>query len=68
MAAYSTDRVRLDTDLTRYHEHLKPGVEGVSVPGRETTDFGSSDRFWAIKYDCCGVVMDTITDNLTIID
>jgi hypothetical protein len=68
VSAFGAHRVRLDVNLTRYHVHLTPGVMGVSVPGRKTTDFGVSDRFWAVEYDCCGHVMDTIADNLTVID
>jgi hypothetical protein len=66
MSAYGAHRVRLDVDLTRYHQHLVPGAEGVSVPGMKTTDWGYQDRFWAIKYDCCGHIMDTLLTSLTI--
>ncbi len=68
MSAYGAHRVRLNVDLTRYHLHLKPGELGVSVPGRKTTEFGGMDHFWAVEYDCCGHVMDTVTDNLTVLN
>ena len=68
MSAYGYHRVRLTTDLTRYHPHLKPGTEGTSQPDVKTTEWGYQDRFWAVKYDCCGHVMDTLLDGLTVID
>ncbi len=66
MNAYGSHRVRLDVDLTRYHPHLVPGVEGISEPGVRTTEWGWQDRFWAVRYDCCGHVMDTLTSSLTV--
>lgn len=68
MAAYGIHRVRLDTNLTAYHPHLTPGTEGVSVPDVRTTEWGYQDRFWAVRYDCCGHVMDTVLDSLTVLD
>ncbi len=68
MAAFGAHRVRLDVDLARYHEHLKPGIEGTSVPGVKTTVWGYQDRFWAVRYDCCGRVMDTLTSSLTVLE
>jgi hypothetical protein len=68
MSAFGTNRVRLNIDLTRYHRHLVPGIEGTSVPGLKTTDWGYQDRFWAIRWDCCGHTMDTLLDSITIED
>jgi hypothetical protein len=67
MSAYGTHRVRHGTDLTRYHQHLQPGIEGASVPGVKTTEWGYQDRFWAIRWDCCGHVMDTLLSSLTVL-
>jgi hypothetical protein len=66
MSAFGVHRVRLDVDLTRFHPHLVPGIEGTSVPGMITTEWGYQDRFWAIKYDCCGHTMDTLLTSLTV--
>jgi hypothetical protein len=68
MSAYGTHRVRLTVDLSRYHEHLKPGAEGISVPGVKTTVWGYQDRFWAVRYDCCGHLMDTLLASLAVVD
>jgi hypothetical protein len=68
MAAYTVERVRLNTDLTRYHVHLLPGVEGTTVPRRATTEWGWQDRFAAVEWDCCGHVMDTLWTGLDDVD
>jgi hypothetical protein len=67
MSAYGVHRVQLDVDLTRYHQHLLPGAQGVSVPDVKTTVWGYQDRFWAVRYDCCGHTMDTLTKSLTLL-
>lgn len=60
-------RVRLLKDLTKYHEHLVPGVEGIMVPNVKTTPYGNFDRFGAVKFDCCGHLIDILLTNLEFI-
>lgn len=59
-------RCTLQTDLTRYHSHLVHGSKGVLVPKVKTTNWGSSERFGAVKFDCCGHTLDIVLDNLDI--
>jgi hypothetical protein len=62
-------RVRLHVDLTRYHEHLSPGVEGVMVPGKICHPRGGSKLFVAVQFDCCGHTLDVLNNgDLEIID
>lgn len=58
--------VTLNVDLTRYHHHLEPGVTGHLIPGLKTTMWGSSDRFGAVRFDCCGATLDIVLQNLTV--
>lgn len=59
-------RCTLQTDLTRYHQHLVVGSQGVLVPEIKTTSWGSLDRFGAVKFDCCGHTLDIVLANLDI--
>ena len=61
-------RCTLEVNLTRYHEHLVPGAQGVLVPKVKTTSWGELDRFGAVKFDCCGHTLDIVIANLTIED
>jgi len=61
-------RVRLTEDLTRYHEHLVVGTEGVLVPQRAFSKAGVSNLFAGVKFDCCGVEIDVMHKGLDIID
>lgn len=61
-------RCTLTVDLTRYHHHLVPGVQGTLVPKVKTTSWGESDRFGAVKFDCCGHTIDIVIANLTLED
>jgi len=58
-------RVTLNEDLTRYHDHLRPGVRGTLVPGFKTTIYGRQDRFGAVRFDCCGDTRDIVLSGLT---
>jgi hypothetical protein len=60
--------VTLNTDLTRYHDHLVPGTTGTVLPAIKTSVWGSQDRFGAVRFDCCGHLMDVVLGNLTIHD
>lgn len=57
-------RVRLTTDLTRYHPHLKAGAEGQTIPGVKVSVWGASDRFTAVRFDCCGKTLDILWQSL----
>lgn len=59
-------RCTLQVPLTKYHPHLVPGVQGTLVPHQKTTEWGWSDRFGAVKFDCCGHTLDIVLANLVI--
>lgn len=59
------ERVRLKVDLTRYHKHLEVGAAGWILPGVKVSDWGSQDRFGAVKFDCCGATLDIVTSGLS---
>lgn len=59
-------RVRLITDLTRYHPQLIPGIEGITV-GRQGLWSRGSDRFISVRFPSVGV-FDILWQGLEIID
>ena len=59
-------RVTLKDDLTRYHTHPKPGVQGTLLPEVKANTWGSDDRFGAVKFDCCGHTLDVLLRGLEI--
>jgi hypothetical protein len=59
-------RCTLQVFLTKYHEHLVPGLQGTLVPNLKTTAWGANDRFGAVKFDCCGHTLDIVLANLLI--
>ncbi|HEX4422900.1 MAG TPA: hypothetical protein VH165_33520 [Kofleriaceae bacterium] len=59
-------RVTLKTDLTRYHDHLVPGVTGQLVPELQVGVWGALERFVAVRFDCCGTTMDILLESLEI--
>lgn len=61
-------RVRLSHDLRQYHDHLAPGSEGTLIPGAKCGMWGSEDRFGAVRFDCCGVMLDVLLEGVTILD
>lgn len=61
-------RVRLDVDLTRYHRHLEVGATGRLLPMVKVGIWGSTDRFGAVRFDCCGETLDVVLSQLTDID
>lgn len=61
-------RVRLNDDLRRYHAHLVPGSEGSMLPGAKVDMWGSQDRFGAVRFDCCGAMLDVLLTGVTILD
>lgn len=62
-------RVKLHVDLTKYHEHLVPGVEGVMVPNKICSKRGGTAHFVAVQFDCCGHTLDVLNNgDLEIID
>ena len=63
-----SQRVRLDVDLTRYHRHLAAGATGTLEPMAKVGEWGSSDHFGAVRFDCCGERLDIVLRNLTEID
>lgn len=58
-------RVRLKTDLSRYHASLKPGAEGVTAPPAGMWS-RSSDRFCGVKFQ--EVTLDVLWQGLEVID
>jgi hypothetical protein len=60
--------VRLDVDLTQYHEHLEVGVCGTLIPGLQVGVWGAQDRFGAVRFDCCGATLDILFKSLTILE
>lgn len=62
-------RVRLHVDLSKYHEHLVPGVDGVMVPHKICSKRGGTKHFVAVQFDCCGHTLDVLNNgDLEIID
>ena len=61
-------RVKLTVNLTRYHEHLIPGVEGITLPRVKMSDWGWQDRFSAIQFDCCGKAIDVLESGFEILE
>lgn len=59
-------RVTLKDDLTRYHAHLRPGTQGMLLPGVKASIWGSEDRFAAVRFDCCGHTLDVLLRGLEI--
>ena len=56
-------RVKLNTDLTKYHSKLIVGQEGVTIPNVKLSMWGSMDTFIAVKFDC-GAKMDIAIKSL----
>jgi hypothetical protein len=61
-------RVTLKKDLTRYHDHLVPGVTGQLVPELQVGIWGALERFVAVRFDCCGATLDILLDSLELED
>jgi len=61
-------RCTLLVNLVRYHTHLVLGAQGTLVPEIMTTSWGSSPRFGAVRFDCCGHTLDIVLANLDIED
>jgi hypothetical protein len=59
-------RVQLTADLTRYHNHLVPGVMGTTIPNVKVGIWGSQDRFVAVRFDCCGETLDILWNSLKV--
>ncbi len=57
-------RVRLTTDLTRYHTHLEAGAKGTVIPNVKCSVWGTQDRFGAVRFDCCGAMLDILFQSL----
>lgn len=61
-------RVRLNDDLRAYHPHLVAGSEGALIPDARCGFWGSQDQFGAVRFDCCGAMLDVLLTGLTILD
>lgn len=60
-------RVRLTTDLRRYHMHLASGTTGMTIPDYKVGVWGTQDRFVAVKFDCCGATLDILWGSLDVL-
>lgn len=60
-------KVRLTTDLTRYHSGLRPGVEGNTIGSYGMWSRGS-DRFVGVHFPSVGATLDVLWEGLEIID
>jgi len=56
-------RVKLKTDLTKYHPECKIGSIGSTLPGIKLSEWGWSDRFVAVKFDN-GAMLDVLWKSL----
>lgn len=56
-------KVKLKVDLTKYDNRLTVGQEGMSIPNKKFSMWGSQDRFVAVKFDC-GAALDVLINSL----